>query len=291
MNISSLPDLRYLDFSPSYACPQHLPASSSPALRELILGRMENGSDTTLMSFIEACSSWQLESIEIACSPKLGIFEALRDHCSNSALKHLNLYRTFGISDPDNVPITMEDIDDWKVLCGTVRALFCFANLSHLSLDSFIGTDLDNAMLWEMAQSWQRLESLVLIVEQYFPRFLPSRLTIDGLQAFAQHCPRLHNLEITIDASNVPEMAPDVVPQRQLTTIDFWHSRIVSPSIVANFLSCIFPNLQTVKCEWSDWWYASALEEDSNYRDESQEFGWYVGWKEVEGLVRERARG
>ncbi|KAJ7214510.1 hypothetical protein GGX14DRAFT_333158, partial [Mycena pura] len=127
------------------------------------------------------------------------------------------------------------------------------------------------------ARAWPRLGSLMLYSFDPEPNpFLPLRPTLASLYSFAQHCPRLHSLEIMLDARVLP-ITHDTSqpPQGQVAALRIGHSPIFRPSAVARFLSDIFPNLVTIARPV----FYKATPEEMAIRDRR--------WTKVKGLLPE----
>ncbi|KAJ6623296.1 hypothetical protein B0H10DRAFT_1786661 [Mycena sp. CBHHK59/15] len=131
-----------------------------------------------------------------------------------------------------------------------LRPLFCFSNLTDVSLAPPVGFDLDDVTVSDMARAWPHIQWLILGAGSY--AHVASRVTLQGLYAFAQHCPELHFLQISLDASAVPLMelcGKTRVSQGRLTTLRVPCSTIVAPISVVAFLSSIFPKLSHISTE------------------------------------------
>ncbi|KAJ7673785.1 hypothetical protein DFH06DRAFT_749976 [Mycena polygramma] len=129
-----------------------------------------------------------------------------------------------------------------------LKQLFCFANLTELSLESPQGFDLDDAVILEMATAWPRIVSLRLAPIRRTSPITP-RLTLEGFRLLARHCPELMDLSIAVDASSVP--VPQIYSQNRsiqhkLSSIILYYSPILAPPAVASFLSGIFSNLRAL---------------------------------------------
>ncbi|KAJ7133092.1 hypothetical protein C8R44DRAFT_549147, partial [Mycena epipterygia] len=138
------------------------------------------------------------------------------------------------------------DVENYSLDISTLRTLFCFGNLTSVVIRSPLGFDLDDGAVLELARAWPRLESLHLKshVEQ------PRNPTLGCLQSFAEHCPSLRLLGITLDARQVP--APDHssatrIIQRSLAILNVDSSPIAAPISVGRYLSGLFPCLRTVR--------------------------------------------
>ncbi|KAJ6563245.1 hypothetical protein B0H10DRAFT_2239505 [Mycena sp. CBHHK59/15] len=77
----------------------------------------------------------------------------------------------------------------------------------------------------------------------------PPRLTLQALRALARHCPLLHVLEITLDASTAPPAETARAwgtAQQNLARFVVRSSLITAPLSVARFLSGIFAHLTDI---------------------------------------------
>ncbi|OJA11047.1 hypothetical protein AZE42_07187 [Rhizopogon vesiculosus] len=73
-----------------------------------------------------------------------------------------------------------------------------FTQLRYLRLDIGIPIYLDNNLLLEAVSSWPRIESLELLDQEEI-----SSVTFHGLFAALLLCPRLHTLQVSMDAANI----------------------------------------------------------------------------------------
>ncbi|KAG5640326.1 hypothetical protein DXG03_009215 [Asterophora parasitica] len=133
---------------------------------------------------------------------------------------------------------------DFPIQFQHIQPLLKFHNLTYSKLETPLGFDLDDTDVEEMAKAWPHLNKLHLkgsIHEDFHPR-----MTLASLKSLAQHCRHLAKVYIRIDATQpyVPAtpMAP-IIPHRSLTTLDVGRSPIEDPTMVATFLSDLFPCL------------------------------------------------
>lgn len=121
------------------------------------------------------------------------------------------------------------------------RNLFFFTNLTLLSISTPVGHDLDDATISDMARAWPYMEELYLLGNIH-PR--PNTPTLLALYALAEYCPYLQTLDMTLDASIVPQLPINPgqrVFQRSLVSLNVAHS-----FGVARFISSIFVDLKQV---------------------------------------------
>ncbi|KAJ6534387.1 hypothetical protein B0H19DRAFT_1272099 [Mycena capillaripes] len=160
-----------------------------------------------------------------------------------------------------------------------LEPLLSFSNLVKVSLTHPVGFDLDNATILAMACAWPRLQSLLLIASPY--RHIPSRVTLEGLYALAKYCPNLSDLCLTFDATVVPHIEDDAVEtvrQTVLHTINVGASPTGAPRPVAEFLSAIFPGLDSIETLLED-----LLEQsDGQVTGEPEVAASYFAWRRVE---------
>ncbi|KAJ7699335.1 hypothetical protein B0H17DRAFT_1177129, partial [Mycena rosella] len=218
-----------------------LPRLSFPALATLHFRdtRLELAS-----AYIGMLSESKLAMLDVAITapattPTTTHFYAtLTINCPHPDLQILEVQNTEwysqGIADPAH----------YVVPSASLRLLCCFPNLVVLRLQSPAGFDLDDATVWALARAWPRLRILSLTADTDAEHH-PSRVSLDALCAFAQHCPALAHLSITLDAVAVPpvEAASDRPIQTCLVMLNVAASPISTPSHVAAFISKLFPTL------------------------------------------------
>ncbi|KAJ7461136.1 hypothetical protein FB451DRAFT_1269062 [Mycena latifolia] len=171
-------------------------------------------------------------------------YSALTTHCSHLSLQTVTVHKGWY-----SEPVHASQLEEYRVGGDIFKPLFCFHNLVHVWLEHAIGVDLDNAVLKEMARAWPRIESLSLPPDNDY-RVSP-RVTLEGIYAFAKHCPHLEELAMAFDATVVPKMKVNGrkrfrASQASLYELDVASSPIGILRPVAKFLSAIFPNLETI---------------------------------------------
>ncbi|KAJ7073007.1 hypothetical protein C8F01DRAFT_1244011 [Mycena amicta] len=132
------------------------------------------------------------------------------------------------------------------VLCE----LYSLRSLQRLSLYNPAGFGLDDQGIIQLARAFPQLEELIL-ADSVLPddqAITVTNVTLAGLRALAEHCPNLHHLSLSFDASVIPPVPLPVAGQ----TLTRWCSSTVAqlhilnsvlhdPIQVAKFLSYIFP--------------------------------------------------
>ncbi|KAJ7141635.1 hypothetical protein C8R46DRAFT_1013486 [Mycena filopes] len=250
-HIAQLPTLRYLWLmSPDSLIAFEPPPPGSPhfpALERLDFESFELA--PTLLRMLHKCSLVEFNIMARSFTRPPARIEAARlyaavaKHCAHPSLQSLTLggnsYGTLNIS----------TIDIYSVDGETLEPLLPFYNLVRLSLVHAGGFDLDDAMVGRMASAWPRLESLELTSDRSC--HLIPRVTLEGIYAFATHCPKLGQLAIAFDATNVPELKisgkRQRVSQGSLRSLAVAHSPIRKRRPVAKFLAAVFPNLRRIR--------------------------------------------
>ncbi|KAJ7761826.1 hypothetical protein B0H16DRAFT_540167 [Mycena metata] len=198
-------------------------------------------------SFVRTWNSPQLKSFELvvrdcrALQQIEGLYQELSAHCSH---EHLEFFKVALIQ--------------WKHTTVTAhpgrffRPLFRFTHLRIVEVHVPSGYTLDDATILDMATAWSRLERLALgSSTSHSPK-----CTLLGLYFFSQRCPLLEALEITLDASSVPELSVDpaaTIRQDKLSLIHVWFSPISDARAVANFMLALFGNLKEIVTELHYW--------------------------------------
>ncbi|KAJ7741168.1 hypothetical protein DFH07DRAFT_981720 [Mycena maculata] len=132
------------------------------------------------------------------------------------------------------------DSVDYLIRPQSLRTLFCFVNLTSVSVLSAVGVDLDDATVADMARSWRQIERLEF--QSYYGNPTP-RTTLRCLEAFPEYCLHLTKLSITFDATVIPTSQTDLSLEC-LKNFDVEASPISTALPVARFLSHIFPSLE-----------------------------------------------
>jgi hypothetical protein len=208
-------------------------------------------------------------------------YATLLEHCSDSSLREITIEGEF---EEDMEALSAVETALFLVGGDVLQPLFSFTNLVEVRLAHPVGFDLDDAIVHDLARAWPHIEVLGLTARPY--RHVRSRVTLDGLYAFAKYCPRLRILAITFDATVVPKIRDNGkkrVAQRCLYHINVAASLIRKPQRVAKFLSTIFPSLMDIATLHYD------LLHDLSSDDELVETGSVMDssdlWKDVENAL------
>ncbi|KAF8194473.1 hypothetical protein K438DRAFT_1934637 [Mycena galopus ATCC 62051] len=194
------------------------------------------------IAFLRTWNNPRLTSFEacfrsVALENAWALYEALAAHCAHEHLHNLMVDIYPGDS-PDIIPHPGYFF----------RPLFTFTQLRYVELQVPGSYDLDNEIISDMARAWRNIEELQLRSPAVYQ---PPACTLLSLEAFAQHCPRLRLLSMTLDATIVPETdlestSVQCVRQDTLTSLDVGYSRISDPTSVARFISSNFGNLRSL---------------------------------------------
>jgi hypothetical protein len=250
-------DLR--PFTSSFWCSDY---GIFPTLTHLILSNMDDTS--RLMALWGKRSLVELQSG--STGPNFTnilarqFYSSVALHCSHSSLQILQIGD--GVNDP---VVNADQVHMYSVGADILRILFCFTNLVTVWLASPVGFDLDDSQVTEIACAWPHLEDLSL--EASPERHIHPRTTLESVYAFAKHCPYLQTLQMTFDATQIPQMRPSGmrrVTQGALDSLSVATSPISKPRSVAKFLSTIFPRLRRIGTLHDNW----SLLDDERANDE-----------------------
>ncbi|KAF8206107.1 hypothetical protein K438DRAFT_1756828 [Mycena galopus ATCC 62051] len=170
-------------------------------------------------------------------------FSALERRSSHSAL------RTLHVGSLHNTSVAQSGGDLGYAVGGeALHHLFAFTALVKVILITPVGFDLDDTTIGDLARAWPQIEELCLCASPH--RHVYSRVTLEGIYAFAEHCPELEELSITLDASIIPQLTVDGGRQRAsqeaLRRLDVGLSPVSDGRAVGKFLSSVFPELSMI---------------------------------------------
>jgi hypothetical protein len=206
----------------------------------------------------------------------------LRDHCGHYNLTSIVLQ--FGKTSL-GLP---GDATHYKMTPTVLRPLLVFCNLSYLRVSSPHEFCLDDDFVETMSTAWPKLRCLTFDVstrDHDTASSVGGSVTIAALVSFARRCPDLYELQIDLDANVVPA-GPHPSPrgprvrQMNLKYLTLWASPIESPSLVAHFLSSIFPCLRDI-----DVCHEHGLDEAEEEELHREGRSRYHKWVEVAKLV------
>ncbi|KAJ6494527.1 hypothetical protein C8R45DRAFT_824394 [Mycena sanguinolenta] len=236
------------------------------------------------VSLVQSWASLPLRLFQMTCREGMmaaateRLYGAMSEHCSHNSLETLDI-KLFHHSDEPG---------DWAVPGRAVKLLFCFSNLTQVSITSTHGFQLDDETIAELAAAWPRIEELHLhgSAEE---RPTPQCGTLLALQALARHCSNLHTLELSFDATSIPPI-PSKASARQLflhpalVNLNVAHSQISHAFDVARFLSATFLNVTQLVTALEGDDIEDILEDDSDPIYAAQAVCHKL-WKEAEAFL------
>ncbi|KAJ7461130.1 hypothetical protein FB451DRAFT_1371392 [Mycena latifolia] len=255
-HIAGLPALRYLWLmSFNYRIPPVPPPPGSPhfpALTTLECEKMENA--PALLEYLKPpLENFTLitrrRRVPLTKDTTRKFYSALASHCSHVSLQTITVQRGYY-----SEPVHASQLEEYTVGGDILRPLFCFRNLVSVWLDHATDVDLDDAVVKDMARAWPRIARLALPTAP--DHRVRSRVTLEGIYAFAKRCPCLEELRIEFDATVVPKTKVNGrkrfrASQGSLFELDVASSAIGKARPVAKFLSAIFPSLDIIRTDES----------------------------------------
>ncbi|KAJ6471625.1 hypothetical protein C8R47DRAFT_1147413 [Mycena vitilis] len=234
----------------------------------------ENEGTKSVTDFVRTWSSPPLRSLGVEwCYPPTAeateeFCLALKEHCSHDSLHTLDMKVNSAVDPLNAIP------------GGVFRPLFCFSNLASVSIAAPVGYRLDDAMISELSAAWPRVEELRFKHGQH-------STTLLALHALAKHCPKLHTLEMSLDASSVPMPPADLYCRKQLlhealVSLDVGQSPILHAFDVARWISATFFSLYRIATDRED-----AGDSEADFADPNilAEVRYHMLWKDVEDLL------
>ncbi|KAJ7200661.1 hypothetical protein B0H12DRAFT_1164373 [Mycena haematopus] len=257
VHLAQLPNLKSLRIAATsqfyHPSPDVFPSASGtfPSLETLAFVSAPLSYATTILELASNCPLVSLKmsggSYRPTATDARKFYAALAIHSSHTSLRSIAIPGDpNGYYEPDT-PIPPSATHLYAVGGDTLHPLFSFANLVTVSLAHPVGFDLDDAVIGDMARAWPCIQYLALTASP--ARHIPSRVTLEGLYAFAKYCSRLCNLYITFDATVVPDMMKNDnvrVAQQALESLDVDLSIVADPRLVGKFLAAIFPGLGAI---------------------------------------------
>ncbi|KAG2063670.1 hypothetical protein BDR04DRAFT_1111261 [Suillus decipiens] len=126
-----------------------------------------------------------------------------------------------------------------------VRQFLCFEQLRTLKISAHCSIFLDNDLLFEAMTSWPHIRSLSLVDWHLWP----TAVTFRGLFAALRLCPRLQDLEISVDARNIdiePEAGAFQHTSLKKLIVGSHEIRDVNSEAVARIVSAMLPAIDRV---------------------------------------------
>ncbi|KAJ7234477.1 hypothetical protein C8J57DRAFT_1089690, partial [Mycena rebaudengoi] len=255
-HLAELPSVKSLLFRD---CPWQSPLKSSrpttmcptrgfPALQHLLFLYTTLPCAAELLSLASNCPLADLEistnAGESTNSVSRKFYATLALHCAHSSLRTIDIR---GNSNREGqIAPGVDQINLYAVGVEILQPLFSFSNLVDVYLAHPVGFQLDDSAVFAMASAWPRLQCIALVASRYC--HMDSRVTLEGVYAFARHCPNLGELRMTFDGTHGQSRAA----QERLTVMDVAFSPIHRPQRVSTFLSKIIPRLKRIETLWID---------------------------------------
>ncbi|TCD68362.1 hypothetical protein EIP91_011000 [Steccherinum ochraceum] len=190
-------------------------------------------------------STWTIKTTDLVKNSQVcHLITAIADACSISSLNHLDVVFTTTYtpySPLDNLERVLE--------AATLQPLLPYAKLRYLRLRLGHPWILEDSFLLEAARGWPDIETLELDPNPSAAK--TTRITLQGLEYLALHCPRLQTLGLPVDFSqfDIPRHPAQGRPwfegggQTALRDLYLETPYVDSPSAVALSLSRMFPLL------------------------------------------------
>ncbi|KIJ57876.1 hypothetical protein HYDPIDRAFT_120238 [Hydnomerulius pinastri MD-312] len=168
-----------------------------------------------------------------------------------------------------------------------LEPLFSLPHTSSFTLDVPHKIMLDDADIMTIAKHWPNLRTLSINEMNSWNGYDPSPTTHRGLLALAAHCPKLAEIAMSVDFSEIDVASPELlhsrpnggVTNRNLSTASFMVTKIDHPGAIAGFLSDVFPHLSRVMSRWG--MNAFVFDDEEDECSDMYE----MRWKEVEDLL------
>ncbi|KAJ7190040.1 hypothetical protein GGX14DRAFT_606652 [Mycena pura] len=218
--------------------------SALPCDKALFLSLQKLCFDSGLESparFLEWCNKVRLVKFTAQCAristsdAVHRLFSAASRGISHSSLLEFSFRDEWYGFDPPHLA-------SYLIWSQSLRSLFCFVNLTSVSVSSVWGIDLDDSTVTDMARSWPYIECLE--IQSFYGKTAP-RATLQCLEAFPKYCPHLTTLCLTFDATVIPISQPGLSLQC-LRDLCVEASPISTALPVAQFLKCNFPSLRSI---------------------------------------------
>ncbi|KAH7924227.1 hypothetical protein BV22DRAFT_1130001 [Leucogyrophana mollusca] len=241
-HILQLPSLVDLDVDvASFSLSKFLPTSKvcrgalSPNIRSIRLVCLDHEAAAKLLGCMHiAPHKFDIWIRLTSAGERPALFDALSQHCDHRSLQHITILNLQISSDPT-----------FFISIRTVQPFFCFTALRTLVFSGSLSSSLNDHALSEMANSWPLLEKLHLGYWQ-----TPSKITFQGLASLVDRCPRLHDLQIGIDARELASFGLQdlrrITPNHTIRQLDLGNSRLDNPTEVALRLFDLFPGLERI---------------------------------------------
>ena len=199
-----------------------------------------------IQSFVANISTDQLDTFVCLSPPEQGFDKKLL--VEDVVSRWSSSLRCFGLR------LAPEDTEEEELPLDTLKPLFPLQNLRTLGLRGYL-MDISNDLIEEWAKTWPDLNDLLL------PFLPPTRVrpTMKSLRILAERCPKLTELRIPLDMSEVQGVQPFSSSSKPLYPLlkhelrmltiasagDDWDTRDVFH--IGRYLDGLFPSLKCVR--------------------------------------------
>ncbi|KAG1777993.1 hypothetical protein EV702DRAFT_1099266, partial [Suillus placidus] len=163
------------------------------------------------------------------------LFRALSQCKASQTLEHINISSRDRIQEPSGDSLM------------AVRHFLCFKQLRTLRLSAHCPIYLDNDLLFEAMTSWPHIRSLSLV--DWYP--CPPTVTFRGLFAALRLCPRLQDLQVSLDDRNIDiEPEAESFQHTSLKTLIVGSSELGEADVeaIARIIFSMLPAVDRVMC-------------------------------------------
>lgn len=169
----------------------------------------------------------------LPCAEAELLFRALSLCKASKTLQHITISSRNRVEEQSSISLT------------AVRQFLCFEQLRTLKLSANCSIFLDNDLLFEAMTSWPHIRSLSLVDWHLWP----TAVTFRGLFAALRLCPRLQDLEISVDARNIdiePEAEAFQHTSLKKLIVGLRETEEVNGEAVARIVSSMLPAIDRV---------------------------------------------
>ncbi|EFI28238.1 hypothetical protein CC1G_14263 [Coprinopsis cinerea okayama7 len=129
----------------------------------------------------------------------------------------------------------------------TLQPLTAFQNLESFTITPCrILQAFANDNLAELLESWPQLERFSVEEDSWSHTLSATTVTLQGVQAAVQHCPKLTYLHFPCDARQVPPLLGSVPPHPSLAHWNVSHSPVHSSHDIVEWIPKVLPHLRNL---------------------------------------------
>ncbi|EAU91853.1 hypothetical protein CC1G_04620 [Coprinopsis cinerea okayama7 len=176
----------------------------------------------------------------------------------------------------------------FEISGSTFDSLLDFKKIKSFHILGCSIPELDNMDLLRIFSSWPALEEfslhrdLAIGLEIY-----RGKLTLEGVHAALQHCPKLHSLDLPCDTRQLPSFYSNTPPHPSLKRWQLYNSPITSGRKVGEFLRRCYPQLDATGIEYLTEYEFRLSGDDEELTDADIEAGAMLDqWNDVSLVLR-----